>query len=185
MALIYCPVDLPSHEQVECENYFPGGISEYIVFHGDATTTDYTDAGQINADLTAGRATHIKGIFGGLDEPAEKVQNNPIDNTEVLLGFNFVFSNSDWNATASNVIFYDELNFFLAESVLVFEPLNDGIGRTSLLISGNGAPLRFKAKRTKPVSDAEFDAYAVQAMWVNKDHPQILDIPGGIFNQPV
>lgn len=178
MSNLYCPTDLPTHDQVNCDNYYPGGITEAIIFNSDATTTDPSDESQVNSDLTAGNAFHVKDIFGQIPEPSAKTTNNPVDNTAILQGFDRTISWTDWNVTQSNDTFYDELNNFRGK-VLLYERLNDGVGRCTWVDSF----ISFQAMRTVPQSDGEMQAWSVTGAWSKKNTPQIVDIPTGIFNQ--
>lgn len=182
MGNVYCPEDLPNHEQVICDDYFPGGLSEFIVFNSSAATTDPTNATEINTDLASGNATLVKGIFAELTEPGDKVINNPRTNQEIVQGFEFGLSYTDWNVTADNVNFYDELNFFTGAKLLMYEPLLDNVGRAKWVSDTSGG-ITFKAKQITPVADSEFQSWSVVATWVNKLHPEIVDLPAGIFNQ--
>lgn len=182
MGNVYCPEDLPNHEQVNCDDYLPGGISEFIIFNSNATTTDPTSASQINTDLTTGRATHVKDIIGQMPEAEDKVINHPRDNREITQGFLWSITYIDWNFTTDNINFYDELNYFRATSLLWYEPLLDGVGRAKWVTDiSNG--VSFKAKPIVPESDAELQNYNVSAMWSSKFAPSVVDLPTGIFNQ--
>lgn len=179
---VYCPEDLPDHDIVNCDDYFPGGVSEFIIFNSNAVTTDPSSAAQVQSDLDAGRATLVKDVIAEMPEPTEKVINHPRDNREILQGFEFTFTYTDWNYTVDNVNFYDDLNFFKATSILWYEPLLDGVGRASWVDNVNNG-LSFKAKGVKPVADTDLQHYLCTAMWVDKFHPSIVDLPTGIFNQ--
>ena len=182
MGNVYCPEDLPIHEQVICDDYFPGGISEIIVFNSNAATTDPTSAAEINIDLANGNATLIKDIIGEMPEAGDKVINHPRDNREIVQGFEFSLAYTDWNFTADNVTFYDELNFFRASKMLIYEPLLDNVGRAKW-VEGINNGVSFKAKPIVPVADSELQNYNVIATWVSKFAPQIVDLATGIFNQ--
>lgn len=178
MANRYCPTDLPTHDQVNCDNYFPGGITELIIFNSDANITDPSDETQINNELNAGNAFHVKDIHGEVPEPSEKTVNDPTDNSAVLLSFDRTISWQDWNVTQDNDNFYNELNKFRGQ-VLLYEVLNDGTGRVTWISDF----VTFMAKRTVPQSDGEMQSWTVQGAWSAFDSPQIADIPTGIFGQ--
>ena len=178
----YCQSKLPDHENINCDNYLPGGITECVIFDEDATTTDYTDGGQIQADITAGRATLLTDMILDLPQPSEKSVANPVDNRAITAGYDRTLNIVDWNVTAGNVEFYNAANAFLAKAVLIYEPLNDGVGHTQLIFETKSG-ISFSVNKEVPQGDGTFQQFAGVATWSKFDMPVIKDIPAGIFNQ--
>lgn len=178
----YCQQKLPDHEIINCDLFLPGGITESVIFDEDSTTTDYTDPAQIQADLAAGRATLLTDVILDLPQPSEKSVANPVDNRAITVGYDRTLNIVDWNVTAANVDFYNKLNGFLAKAILLFEPLNDGVGHCQLIFETKTG-ISFSVNKEVPQGDGTFQQFAGVATWSKFDMPIIKGIPVGIFNQ--
>ena len=182
MASIYCESNLTDHDNLQCDQWNMGGVTEWVIFKDDATTTDYTDGTTILADIAAGRAFLATGF--ALDMPAAigKTIADPVFNTPSTVGYDRTLTITDWQTTANNNNnHYNDLNRFVAKAFLLYEPLS-GTPR-STLVSDTDNGIRFDVSRIIPQSNGEAQSFAGTAAWSAYDMPTIQEIPVGVFNQ--
>lgn len=177
---IYCQTSLQPHEQVQCSDYNPGGITQMIVFSPDNTVTDFTDAAQIQAAIDTNQAWQFRDIQADIPAPSPKTINNPVTNVPSTTGYDRTVNVFDWNTTANNVDLYDLLNRYTTTDVLLYEILNDGVGRVTH-INEDQFGIQFDINRTVPLDNATFQQFEGTLAWSKFDQPAIIDAAPGIF----
>lgn len=143
----------------------------------DHQITDVSDAAQINTELTAGRARHIKRLKAEVPEPAPVEGENVIacGADTILDNFDRMITWKDFNVTDDNIDFYNQLNR-RKMFVLFFECEANVVTFIQQEIS-------FTAFRVIPTSNREKQFFQVSGKYTAFDESPISAAPAGIFNQ--
>jgi hypothetical protein len=101
---------LGSHDTVACNDYPTGGVPAIILLSCDSELTDPSEASQITAEITAGRATLIEGVKASLSEATATEQPSPVScGVPRVTRYEREISLYDANVTPNNVDFYNSL----------------------------------------------------------------------------
>lgn len=177
MANPYCTTELGDHEQVNCDDFPLGGISEVLLLEPDHTITDFTDPVQVQAAIDANLAYLVTGISGEIPEPSPVEIDNPVacQNDSIVVNNERQVMWGDSNVTPSNIDFYNGFNG-KKMGVVLYECEEDRITVIDELISWNFG-------RIIPKSNGEVQVLNIVGDYRRLLEPPIFDAPAGIFNQ--
>jgi hypothetical protein len=86
--------DLGTHiAGANCGRPTQGGAQDWVILDCDATTTDASNAAQINVDIAAGRAVVVTGVQSGFAKPS------PITLESISSCGGTITVNNDWTGT--------------------------------------------------------------------------------------
>lgn len=176
----YGCASLPTHQQIDCNDFAVGGISAIALLECDHTITNFSNATQWNTNLANGNAKLILNIKGELPAASPVTVDNPVGcgSEQITLGFNNTITWRDSNVLASNDDLYAALNqrklyvvFFMCEEdeIRVSNEPNDFV---ALPVS-------------VPMNNREMQMYQVTGSFFTKigEIPFALyDAPAGIFS---
>jgi hypothetical protein len=172
--------NLPTHQQIDCNDYAVGGISAVGLLECDHTITDFTNATQWDTNIASGKAKIILAVKGEIPAAAPVQVDNPVGcgSEQILNGFTNTVMWRDANVLASNDDLYASLNKRKLY-VVVFMCEQDEI-RVSQ------EPNDFVAvPTTVPMNNREMQMYNVTGTFFTKlgEIPFALyDAPAGIFS---
>lgn len=170
---------LPSHQQVECNDYSVGGGSAAAVLECDHTIIDFSNATQWQANINSGKAKLILGIKGEIPASSPVQIDNPVacGAQQILNGFNNTASWTDANVNVSNDDLYAKIN--RRKLILViFMCEQDEIRVSSEPVDFVAVPVMV------PNSNQEIQMYTVTANFFTKTGEipfALYDAPSGIF----
>ncbi len=109
---LYCAIDLPEHEELECNEKMYGGISAIGFLSTNKVITDYSSATQIQAEIDAGRLRIAHGIKGEIPDasPVTGESLRGCGPEKVLDGYDRTATWMDGKVVPANVPFYDSLS---------------------------------------------------------------------------
>lgn len=168
---------LPDHVANACNDYAKGGFPSYAVVDQDHTITDWTNASQWQANITAGKVKVVNRIKASVPENSEIKSDNPVacGAQQILDGFDWTVDITDAQRTAFNDDFYKTLN--KKEAFLVLWNKDE----TKIIVINK--PCSFVAKPVYPASNRENQYYLVKAEWTSPDDwfPLEYAAPTGVF----
>jgi len=181
-----CDIDeLDPHEQNDCESVL-GGIPAYAVLKNgfEEHLTDFSNATQWEAAITAGKAVIVKGIKGELPEPSEVTDESTTGcgvSENKTIGHDYTFTVQDFNVDTpqrkNNDNFINQLNKGRFAGIALF--LCD-----SNAVRVHVGPVTFGARIIIPPSDRVQQRYVQEARWfssINTGLPEIFEAPEDIF----
>ena len=170
--------DLDDHEKNDC--YYPkGGIGALGILKEDHEITDFSNATQVQAAITAGTLKVIRNIKADLPEPSPVEGENPLacGSETIVDGFDYVVETTDFNVNATNDEFYRKLNLSQFSGLILYMCEEDQI---RVIERG----VNFVARLIIPRSNKEKQHYLVSAKWsqsVQEEFPVLYEAPTGIF----
>lgn len=177
--------ELDPHEQNGCY-YRKGGIPAFGVLKTgwEAIITDWTNATQVAAAITAGLLVIAKKVKAELTEPSA-VEDEAITGCgtaeNITDGFDYTLAVTDFNTNASNDEFYNQLNRSAFAGLVFYNCDADEIFVVDKKIS-------FAGSLTIPLTNRTRQRYTVAATWfasVNDGMPVRYAAPAGIFDDAV
>lgn len=175
----YCTAeDLSDHEKNDC--YYPkGGISGVGILKTGHGITDFSNATQVQAAITAGTLKVIKAVKAELPEPSPIEGENPVacGSETIVDGFDYTFEVTDFNVNENNDEFYRLLNISQFSGIMFFMCEEEQVR----VVENN---VSFNARLVIPRSNKEKQNYLVTAKWsqsVQESFPVLYDAPAGIF----
>lgn len=173
----YCEESLGEIERIQCDEVVKGGIIGGVVFGSKATTVDYTDASQINADIAADRAWVIPDAMIDMPLPSEKAINHPVTNRSITAGYDRTLNIQDWNVTEKTADFYNTASKkFSATAIL----LRNFDSRYDWLISDTEGGISLNSQPVAPLSNGEYQMFQGTASWSSIDAPALIPQVAGI-----
>jgi hypothetical protein len=179
MSTICTVEDLDDHELLSC-GYRKGGILAIGVLKADHGITDFEDAVETQAAITAGTLKIIKGIKGIYPAPSPIEGENPraCGSETILDGFDNTVTWKDFNVSALNDVFYAQLNRSAFTGLIIYYCQEQEIRVIEKEVT-------FVALTPEsPESNKEKQMYNVTAKWstsVNDEFPVLYDAPAGIY----
>jgi hypothetical protein len=169
---------LPDHVVQACNSYRKGGISAVAIIDTDAAITDFTNATQWQAAITAGTVSIIKNIKATLPKAAAVEGENALacGSQNMLDGFDGTFTWKDFNVNADNDAFYGVLNTKRSYFALYYcneQEIRIVDQLTNFAVPWATAP---EGNRDKQMYDATATWFA-PADWA----PSLVTAPTGIF----
>jgi hypothetical protein len=170
--------ELDAHEQNDC--YYPkGGISAAGILKSDHGITDYANAAQVGAAVSAGTLRIVSNIKADLPEPSPVEGENPLacGSETIVDGYDYTVEWTDFNVNVSNDEFYRKLNLSQFSGLILYMCEEDQIR-----VIENG--VNFVARLVIPRSNKEKQHYLVTAKWsqsVQEEFPVLSEAPDGIF----
>lgn len=174
--------ELDPHEQNGC--YYPkGGIPAFGVLKNgwEAIITDWTNATQVAAAITAGKLVIAKKVKAELTEPSP-VEDEAITGCgsaeNITDGFDYTLAVVDFNSSAANDEFYNQLNRS-SFSGLVFYNCDE---ETIFVVDKK---VNFSAALSIPATNRTRQRYTTSVTWyasVNDGMPVRYPAPAGIFD---
>lgn len=172
---------LPDHQQVDCNDYSPGGIPSAALIECDQTTiTDFTNATQWNAAIANGSAKLLLNIKGEIPAASPIMVDNPVGcgADQIINGMTNTATWTDANVSGNNDSLYASLN--MRRYYLVFFMCKAEAIRVS------AEPVDFQAIPVAvPNNDTAMQMFSVTATFKTNvgEIPFVLyDAPSGIFN---
>jgi len=112
MSCNYNCATLPTHQQVECNQYANGGISMLAWLDCDHTITDLSNATQWNTNISAHNAFILKDIKGEVPDPSPVMVDNPVGcgAQQIMIGQDNTINWTDSNVMGANDDFYAKVN---------------------------------------------------------------------------
>lgn len=171
---------LDPHEQISC-GYKKGGISAMAVLKSGHGITDFSNATQVHAAITAGKLVIIGGIKGIVPDASPIEGENPVAcGAETILdGFNLTTTWKDFNISNTNNEFYRQLNNSAFEGLVLYYCQQDEVEVISKSVTFVALP------PTSPESNKEKRFYNITAKYtkaVGDAFNHIYDAPVGIFS---
>jgi hypothetical protein len=178
MSLFCNPEELADYQRQDCY-YRKGGISKVMVLKSGHGIIDFTNATQVLAAITAGKAKILGGLKAELPEPSPVEGENPVacGNDTILDGFDYVVSIQDFNTNPTNDVFYQKLNTSQYAGIVLYFCEEDEI----MVVADK---VNFVSRLIVPKSNKEKQYYMVDAKWsasVNDPFPSRLNAPVGVF----
>lgn len=175
---ICVPEDLTDHEVQLC-TYRKGGISAIGILLPGYTTVDFSDAVEVQADITADLIKIVKTIKADLPAPTAVEGENVVacGSDTIVDGYDYVLNIKDFNVTGLNDTFYKILNNTKTAGIILYFCEEDEI---RVVTTG----VTFNAALVLPASNKEKQYYQITAKWsasVGDEFPTLLDAPAGIF----
>jgi len=170
----YCDGELLEHSIVNCDNFFAGGGTQMILFNCGSEPADPTDGAEIQALLDSGEARKIAGNIRFTMPEASPITVDPVDgcSTEITINFDRTLEVTDFNVTADNVDFYNDLNGRRFGAALLLECAAE---RTTFISPPSG--ITTQADRNFPEFNTELQSFSVVYSWRSKQMPTIHDLP--------
>jgi hypothetical protein len=170
--------DLDDHEQNDC--YYPkGGIGALGILKTDHGITDFANAVQVQAAITAGTLKLITNIKADLPEPSAVEGENPLacGSETIVDGFDYTVEVTDFNVNNINDEFYRKLNLSQFTGLVLYMCEEEQV---RVIEQG----VNFIARLIIPRSNKEKQHYLITAKWsqaVAEDFPVLHEAPEGIF----
>lgn len=170
--------DLTDHEKNDC--YYPkGGISAFGILRTGHGITDFSNASQVQAAITAGTLKLVLNIKGELPEPSPVEGENPLacGSETIVDGYDYTFEVSDFNVNATNDEFYRLANLSQFKGIVFYmcEEQQVRVVETGV---------NFISRLVIPRSNKEKQSYLITAKWsqsVKEPFPVLFEAPAGIF----
>jgi hypothetical protein len=177
MAFDYCNAPLTPHELIACGNWKKGSINALAIIEDATLLVDYESAADWNAAIAAGDVKIIKQIKGELPEPSVIEGSNPVGGgrENITDGYNYTLEVQDYNVSAANDTFYENLNPRIA-AIAYFMPKTGEIGVVLQEVTFNARPI-------VPMSSTEKQHYLLTSNWdaPANEFPLRFTAPTGIF----
>jgi hypothetical protein len=172
--LSYCDEELLAHEIVNCDEFFAGGGTQMILFSCGSEPADPTDGAEINGLLASGNARKIAGNIKFTMPESSPITVDPTDgcSTEITINYDRTLEVIDYNVTADNVDFYNDLNGRRFGAALLLEC---DAQRTTFINPKGG--ITTAADRIFPETNGELQNFAVTYSWRSKSMPTIHELP--------
>lgn len=179
MSYVDCiPEDLPEYEANIC--YYPkGGISKVGILKTGHNITDFSNATQVQAAITAGTLVITGGLKADIPEPSPIEGENPIacGSDTIVDGFDNTANIIDFNVNAANDAFYNSLNKSQFAGIIFYLCQQDSVRVVE-------EPISFVSRYVSDPSNKVKDRYLITAKWstaVDDSIPVLYDAPVGIF----
>lgn len=170
--------DLGAYEENLC--YFPkGGASASFILKEGHGITDFSNATQVNAAITAGDLVIMSKVKGALPEPQAVEGENPTacGSETIVDGFDYTYEIINMNVNETNDLFMAQLNQSQFSGLGWFLCEQDKVRVVEQTVS-------FNARLVEDVSNKIKDRYLITAKWyqnVNAPLPVLYDAPAGVF----
>jgi hypothetical protein len=170
----YCDAELLEHSIVNCDEFFAGGGTQMILFGCGSEPSDPTDGAEILALIAAGTARKIAGNIKFTMPEASAITVDPTDgcSTEITINYDRTLEVIDYNVTADNVDFYNDLNGRRFGAALLLECAAE---RTTFINPTGG--ITTAANRNFPETNTELQNFAITFGWRSKAMPTIHNLP--------
>lgn len=171
--------ELDDHEANAC--YYPkGGISAIAILKAGHGITDFSNATQTQAAITAGKYKIISPIKASLPAPSPVEGENPsaCGAETIVDGFNYDIPFKDFNVNATNDEMYRQANLSQFSGVVLYMCAEDQIRVVERGVN-------IVAGLMIPESNKEKQNYPVNIKWsqsVQGSFPVLHEAPDGIFN---
>jgi hypothetical protein len=171
--------ELGSYEENLC--YFPkGGAPDVFVLKEGHGITDFSNATQVQAAITAGDMVIMTGVKGALPEPSAVEGENPVacGSETIVDGYDYTYEVINMNVNAVNDLFMSQLN----------QSQFSGIGWRLCdqhAVRVVEQTVSFNARLVQDVSNKVKDRYLITVKWyqpVTAPFPVLFDEPAGIFD---
>lgn len=169
--------DLGTHVPSDCNEVKLGGISAIIILHCDHQLTDPSDGTEVNAELTAGRATLIENIKSGLNArtPVE-VESYVSGRPSRVVTYDNELTIVDANMTDNNRSFYDDaFNGQSFGGLILYEQDANQVTWMDASVSAQGS-------RIIPVDNNEAERFEGVFKWRTLSLGSIHSVPSGVFS---
>lgn len=178
-----CDDALGTHLPNECGEELLAGISGTILLECNHQLTDPSSASQIQAEITAGRATKFDGLKIGLDEPTPvTVDSNIVGGTPKLVTYDRSGTMIDANVNQNNINTYNQLlgGKVMGGAITYLKGTEESTGGAKVLwidaaISFTGGLPIANDNNVNMTFNNKFT-------WRKKDMPSMYTAPTGIFS---
>ena len=169
---------LPDHEQIQCGAWLKGGISAVAFIDCSTTITDFSDAAQWTAAIAAGEVKIANPVKASMPEGSAVEGENPngCGAATIVDTYDRSVEIKDFNVTASNIDFYNQLN--QQKKYLVLYQGCDGADRIWVIDTG----VVFNARNVIPENNREKQMFMITGTWTEYNMPLFYDAPVGIFS---
>jgi hypothetical protein len=173
----YNCVDLPDHEQIDCGLYLKGGMGAGAIVSCDHTIVDWSSTSEWEENIASGKVKIVKPIRGSFPEPAAVEGENPngCGALNVVDTFDRTLEYKDFNVSAANIDFYNQLN--RRQSFFVGFQGCQGADRIWVVDS----PITWNARQPLDENNRIKLMFLVTGSWTEFDMPTFYDAPTGIF----
>ena len=176
----YNCTDLLDHVKNDCEEERQGGSDQIIILDCDHQLTDPSNASEVQAEISAGRAKLVQNVKVGFDKPsAVTVDSNIACRTPKVVNYDRAGTIMDGNVNQYNNDFYDAItNGRAVGGIIIYEcgdPANPKVSWIDDAVEVQGG-------RVFPNTDTEFQRYELDFAWRSLGEPAIYDAPAGIFS---
>lgn len=176
-----CNDALGTYLSNDCGEELLAGGSGIILLECNHQLTDASNATQINAEISAGRAHKIDGVKIGIDEAAPvEVESNVVGGTNKLVTYNRSGTLIDGNVSNSNVTFYNKVfgGRTFGGAIIYLKGTEDG---SQTLVYFIDAAINFTGSLPIKNNNDENMRFTGKFTWRKKDMPSLPNAPVGIF----
>ena len=177
----HCDDVLTTYLENDCGYIVPGGSNQAVLFECNATTYDYTNAAQINADLTAHRAIKITNCSFDIPLPsAQKITSKVPCRGSYVSTYDRTINYYNPNVSAVNDVLHNSIaRGHQFGAILLYECGANAaeIGQCTLIDS----TVTFSGGRVLPNNTKEEQRYEFVGEWEDLNGPSIVTTPPGIF----
>ncbi len=177
-----CQDPIGDYTYNDCGEELLAGIGGMVLLECGTQLTDPSSASQINAEISAGRATLINGIKVGLDAPtAVTVESNTVGATQKTATYNRQGTLVDGNVNALNNEFYSKVfgGRQFGGAILYLTGTEDSAGGAKVLFVD--AAINWTGGLPIKNNNDENMTYQGVFTWRKKDMPTMHTAPTGIF----
>lgn len=166
---------------IDCGAITKGGSSSWVVFACGATTTNPSNASQINADISAGRAVVVTNVKSGFAKPSP-VTTDSINScgTPSVITNDWTGTLTDGNISDQNIDFW---NAFIAgrqaASVLMIHCVDESDTPYATWINPSSG-IKFSGGRVVPNVSTQPQLIDVDFKWRQLKSPQVYSAPVGV-----
>jgi len=177
-----CQDILGDYTQNDCGEELLAGISGILLLECDNQLTDPSDAGEIAAEIAAGRATLIDGVKVGLDLPSPvEVESNVVGATQKLVTYNRQGTLIDGNVSSLNTTFYNKVfgGRTFGGIILYIKGTEESTGGAK--VAWVDAAINFTGGLPIKNNNDENMTFQATFKWRKKDMPMLYSAPSGVF----
>lgn len=168
---------LPSYASNDCNDKLQGGISAIIILECDHTITDPSNATQINADLTSGKARLVEPVQVGIEAAsAVEVPSGVSGEEDVVATYERSMSITDPNINDTSIDFYNEILTGRALGGVILYEREEG------KVTWIDSAVSFKGSRIIPNVVTDIQRFEATMTWKSMAEGLRYTAPAGIFS---
>ncbi len=164
-----------------CGRPTQGGSEDWVILDCDATTTDASNAAQINADIAAGRAVVVTGVKSGFNKPSPiSVDAISSCGVPVVVNNDWVGLIKDGSINNQTIDFWNRfIGGRVAGSIIMFECHDEG---DDALVTWIRPPsgIRFEGGRVLPDTNNQSQVIDMEFKWRQLQSPLRWAAPVGV-----